>query len=124
MTGGKRYLWFPKLDYCCDCCDEAAGCGTLQPDWIKNSQNSYLGQVTTSTGVLADKWLVKGLQSNFWYQTPDTGAAVELDQSPDDVQWWNPEKWSTAPIPSSIFGLPTATCSQKCPLLSICTVAK
>ncbi|CAE7488218.1 unnamed protein product, partial [Symbiodinium sp. KB8] len=92
VTGGKRYLWYPQLQHCCFCCDDAAGCGTLVPDWIGNSDGSYQGQVRTPTGVLADKWLVKGLQSNYWYQTPVTGAAVGLDQQPNDVQWWNPER--------------------------------
>ena len=124
VTGGKRYLWYPQLQHCCFCCDDAAGCGTLVPDWIGNSDGSYQGQVRTPTGVLADKWLVKGLQSNYWYQTPVTGAAVGLDQQPNDVQWWNPERWTTQPIPSSIFALPSSTCSQKCALFSICTVAQ
>lgn len=122
VRNGTRYLSFPEIDYCCACCDESKGCGLVVPNWIGISNGSYVGRVTTSRGIEADKWLVKGLQSNYWYQTP-SGAAVELDQDPDDYQYFDPTKYSTAPINSATFDLPSEQCSSKCPLLSICTLA-
>ena len=93
----------------------------MVPNWIVNSNGSYVGRVTTSRGVEADKWLVKGLQSNYWYQSP-AGAPVELDQDSDDFQYFDPTKYSTAAIPSSTFDLPSQQCNTKCPL-SVCTFA-
>lgn len=123
VSNGTRYLWWPKLNDCCSCCDAAAGCGILRPDWIGRSNGTYEGRVTTAFGYVADKWLVKGLQSNYWYQTP-AGAPVELDQDPDDFQYFDPNKYSTGSIPSSTFDLPSPSCSSKCSLFSICTVAQ
>jgi hypothetical protein len=121
VRNGTRYLHYPEIDYCCACCNQAAGCGLVVPDWIQKSNGTYAGRVTTSRGVTADKWSIKGLQSNYWYQTP-AGAPVELDQDPDDYQYFDASKYSTAPIPASTFDLPSQQCTQKCPLFSICTL--
>ncbi len=34
VTNGIRYLVFPDLEFCCACCNAAAGCDILKPNWL------------------------------------------------------------------------------------------
>lgn len=56
VVGGVRYLIFPELDECCQCCTAAQGCGVLSPSWLQGAE--YGGQVTLR-GYEAHKWSVK-----------------------------------------------------------------
>eukprot|EP01004_Peranema_trichophorum_P008450 NODE_7205_length_800_cov_69.200886_g6597_i0.p1 GENE.NODE_7205_length_800_cov_69.200886_g6597_i0~~NODE_7205_length_800_cov_69.200886_g6597_i0.p1 ORF type:complete len:207 (-),score=29.45 NODE_7205_length_800_cov_69.200886_g6597_i0:122-742(-) len=120
VVNGTRWLNFPKLQKCCDCCDSEHGCGVVTPDWIVNSNATYLGRENSKKGVPSDKWDAKGLQSNYYYQSIADGSMAELFQSPNDDQVFDP--WTVGPLDSSLFDLPSY-CSGKCGGI-ICSVAR
>lgn len=41
VTGGIRYLYYPILKKCCQCCNNAQGCGVPAPTFMSNAE--YLG---------------------------------------------------------------------------------
>ncbi len=53
VVSGKRYMIFPKKEYCCYCCDSASGCGILKPTWLEGAQ--YEGVVDIN-GFQYQKW--------------------------------------------------------------------
>jgi hypothetical protein len=82
VLDGMRYLWWPQLSFCCKCCNSAAGCGVVVPNWMQLVNATYQGSMTVNTPNYngnADEWLAMGLQSNYWYQTADA-QPVELAQ--------------------------------------------
>ena len=75
---GKRYLDFPTKKYCCYCCNSTNGCGILKNDWLSTAD--YLG-IEKLSGVEFEKWGIKGLQQNYYYNTIDSKRIPrKLDQ--------------------------------------------
>ena len=65
VTGGVRYLFWPALGDCCSCCNDAAGCGIVLPNWVNADNGTYMGQKSVNTTYysgLVDSWLAKGIQ--------------------------------------------------------------
>ena len=123
VTEGKRYLWFPKKDYCCYCCDAAHGCGLVKPDWV--SAGEFSGFTPANDGTVLQKWEIKGLQSNFYYASADEAAVpYEIDQLPNDFIFYKPETYKLGITSSDVFNLPSkCTPDYTCPFISVCTAA-
>jgi hypothetical protein len=116
---GKRYLYFPKKDYCCYCCDSAHGCGILKPDWLSGAE--YTGKKTDSNGVSYNVWDKKGLQSNLYWAT-EAGIMAKIDQQPNDLQEYDVNTYKQAITDASVFNLPEkCNTNTKCPFVSVCT---
>eukprot|EP00775_Hariotina_reticulata_P005294 gene5294-5529_t len=116
VVGGQRYLIFPQLGQCCRCCDAAAGCGILDPNWLAEAE--YIGQVWMQ-GQLAYEWAIRGLQPNQYYATADEAAVpLQLDQQPNDYITFHPGSFSKGPLAPSTFHLPPGACQDRCPLTS------
>ncbi len=84
------------------------------------------------TGVVYE-WDQKGLQDNFYYETVVSGdgetaeshrVMVEINQVPDDIQYFDPATYTTK-FDQSVLDLP-AKCSIKktCSWLSTCTAVR
>ena len=94
----------------------------LRPDWLVNA--TFIGYNTTET-VKYQVWDIKGLQDNYYWQVDATQVPYVIDQRPDDKMVFNVGSYKKGPVDPSIFNLPSY-CSKtsKCPLLSVCTVAR
>ena len=61
-----RYLYYPDESDCCYCCNAAAGCGLLKPDWLNDAE--FKGNVTYTfqdgSTTEAYKWEKDGLQAS------------------------------------------------------------
>lgn len=124
VVDGLRYLAFPSLNYCCACCTAEDGCGIVKPDWLNNA--TFVGYNTTaSSSVQYQVWSIKGLQENIYWQENNTQAPYIIDQQPNDKMIFDVTTFKAGPIDPSVFALPSyCSKSQKCPLFSICTVAR
>jgi hypothetical protein len=123
VVGGLRYLVYPSKQYCCACCTSEQGCGILKPNWLANA--TFIGYNTTA-GITYQVWDEKGLQDNYYWQVNDTTQAPYIiDQRPNDIMQFDVSTFKTGPVDPSVFALPTY-CSKehKCPLVSVCTVAR
>ena len=120
VVEGKRYLNFPKKNYCCYCCDDAHGCGVLKPDWLSGA--TYKGKQSDANGVSYSVWDKPGLQSNLYWATEDKHILAKIDQQPDDLQEFDVNTFKDHITDPSVFDLP-ANCNPKdtCPFLSVCT---
>jgi hypothetical protein len=116
VTGGKRYLDFPKEKYCCFCCDDSHGCGVLDPAWMKTAVENGTEKIN---GTEYRKWDIKGLQDNFYYETMDEARVMrKLDQGSDDFMDFSVASRKTTVDPKQ-FELP-GYCNQTCGLTTIC----
>lgn len=126
VSAGERYLVFPDLSYCCKCCNDAQGCGIVSPDWMVQSNGTYLGRAPLTTPVwsgVADSWDVEGLQPNVWAQDK-AAAPVQLAMEPNDYFFYDPSTWvPNAPQPATLFAVPSY-CTGQCPLLSTCSFVR
>ncbi|CAF3142103.1 unnamed protein product [Rotaria socialis] len=122
VVNGLRYLVFPSLKSCCMCCTSESGCGVLSPNWLSNA--TFVGYNTTSTEKY-QVWNKKGLQNNFYWQVDSTQVPYIIDQEPNDLMVYDVTSFKKGAIDPSVFALPSY-CSkdQKCPFLSVCTVAR
>ena len=118
VTGGTRYLYFPKDKYCCNCCSAAHGCGITKPTWTATGE--FVGSHTDSKGVSYNEWNIQGGMKNIWGATTDN-KAYRLYQEPLSDMLWDVTTYSTDAIPSSVFDLPSKDCKHYCPFFSICT---
>lgn len=119
VVDGKRFLYFPKRDYCCYCCDSAHGCGVLKPDWLSGAV--YTGKRTDGNGVSYNVWDKKGLQSNLYWATED-GVMAKIDQQPNDLQEYDVNTYKESIADASVFNLPQkCNPNSKCPFVSVCT---
>jgi hypothetical protein len=62
VLNGTRYLVYPDLKFCCNCCDDAHGCGVIKPDFLSTAK--YL-----STTNEVNLWYLLGGQDNFYNET-------------------------------------------------------
>jgi len=122
VLDGDRYLIFPKLQSCCMCCTAEKGCGMLRPDWLSNA--TFIGYNTT-TSVKYQVWDKKGLQENYYWEVDETKVPYIIDERPNDLTVFDLASFKKGGIDPSVFALPTyCHKDHKCPLLSVCTVAR
>merc|ERR1712032_442572 len=118
---GMRYLYYPDDDECCACCDAAAGCGSVFPEWVTPAE--YLGAVHVDDLDLYS-WNVKGLSDNFYKETQ---GVEPLDRIPQRIDMGSISNMQFYPstflktIDPETFNLPEkCLAKKKCPLSSIC----
>ena len=113
-----RYLDFPELDYCCNCCDSAHGCGVLKPNWLEGAEAA--GTYKDEKGREVEIWSKKGLQDNLAHFIKESGIMTKIDMKPNDTQFYSPESFKTD-FDDSIFE-PPHRCQKntKCGRLSVC----
>lgn len=71
-----------------------------------------------------EKWDIKGLQDNYYYNTPDAKRVPRrLDQHPDDVMDFIMSSYKLSITNSSIFNLPSY-CTATCGLTTICATLR
>lgn len=113
VNGGMRYLLFPALHACCACCSVQAGCGVLADTWLDSA--AYQGEVQIRDQT-AHKWLIPGLQKNYWYATADAAQLpLELDQLPNDKQALDPSTFKPRAPPAEAFNIPEYCYGQHAP---------
>lgn len=123
VVEGKRYLNFPKKDYCCYCCDSAHGCGILKPDWLAGA--IFEGEKTDANGITYNVWNKKGLQNNYYWATKDQNILARIDQQPNDIQEFDVSTYKVTIDNPSIFDLPSkCSANVKCPIISVCTALR
>ena len=119
VSSGTRYLYFPSKKYCCNCCSAEHGCGIVKPTWT--TTGLYRFTHTDAKGVKFNEFDVKGNQSNFYDVTVTDNKPYRLFQDPLSDMLWDVNTYSTSPIPSTVFDLPSKDCKKYCPFFSICT---
>ena len=116
VTGGVRYLNFPKDGVCCKCCTDAGGCGILNADWLDAA--TFRGEDTVRIdrghSVKALKFEVDGLQSNFFWQRPNSDTPVRLLQSPNDDMLFSQDDFARGPVDDKVFELPPGCGERRC----------
>ena len=71
-----------------------------------------------------EKWDIKGLQDNFYYNTADAKRIPRrLNQQPDDLMDFNMASYKESITNSSIFTLPSY-CTATCGLTTICATIR
>lgn len=94
----------------------------LRPDWLVNA--TFIGYNTTES-VKYQVWDIKGLQDNYYWQVDATQVPYVIDQQPNDKMVFNVDTYKKGPVDASVFNLPSyCSKTEKCPLLSVCTVAR
>ena len=59
---------FPAKRYCCYCCNSEHGCGITRPDWLNEAKFNGTEKID---GEDFEKWEIKGLQENYYYNSQD-----------------------------------------------------
>ncbi len=113
---------FPKQNYCCFCCDSTHGCGILTRDWLITGGAKYNGTEQLDASGPYQKWEIKGLQENFYYNKNDTlQTPRRLYQVSDDLMDF--KNYKVGPVDSKVFELPSY-CTSKCGALTICATLR
>jgi hypothetical protein len=123
VVGGNRYLWFPQENYCCYCCNNTDGCGVLIPTWLSTA--TFQNVTEEEEWGNLDVWEINGLQSNYYYDIASNQIPYEINQTPNDVQYFNPATWQNSIADPNIFNLPSSQCNvgNTCSYFSVCTAA-
>ncbi len=109
---------FPEKKYCCFCCDSTHGCGIVTPDWLVKGGAVYNGTEQLDAKGPYQKWYIKGLQDNFYYNKDDSlKTPRKLVQGTDDTMDFT--NFRIGEIDDRKFALPSY-CTSKCGLLTIC----
>lgn len=83
-------------------------------------EGQYLGIEKLEDGESYEKWNIKGLQDNFYYNTRDSKRIPRrLDQHPNDVMDFELNSYYEGIKDSSVFTLPSY-CTATCGLTTIC----
>ena len=117
VRDGNRYMYFPEKNFCCNCCNDAKGCGVVKPEFVKMGEYQGVDKTMTPNGV---KYLVKGLQSNYYYETLE-GKPLRFYQEPLSDMTWDHSGYNEATIDSKVFDLPANGCDRSCGWVSICS---
>jgi len=112
---GVRWVIYPEKKSCCQCCHAANGCGILKPTWMSGAE--YLGEKSGEY-----KWNKPGLQANYYYETVKGRVLTQIDQVPNDVQYYDPDSFKlTIAQEEEVFRLPDyCVKGDKCSLFSTC----
>ncbi|XP_075264311.1 uncharacterized protein LOC142356249 [Convolutriloba macropyga] len=126
VVDGNRYLYYPEKEDCCFCCNAAAGCGVLKPDWLDGAK--FIGNVSFTlpdgSSTYVYKWEQDGLQSNYYFETTESNPVdrvmLEIEQDPNEFMYYDTDR--ALSVDSSKLELPSI-CSVKksCSTLSVCT---
>ena len=109
---------FPEKKYCCFCCDSTHGCGILLQDWLVKGGATYNGTEQLDSKGPYQKWYIKGLQDNYYYNKNDSlSTPRKLVQGSDDIMDFI--NYSEGKVDDSKFILPEY-CTSKCGLTTIC----
>ena len=124
ITGGRRYLYYPELKYCCFCCKDNNGCGMVYPNWFAGAEFKGLHSDSQWT---YNTWNAIGLQSNYVsqiYGGPYDGYTYKIYQDPESNMVFDPTSYKFDLDPS-VFDLPQGlNCQQFCPTISLCTAMR
>lgn len=86
VVDGNRFVYYPILNQCCYCCNDANGCGVLIPTWFSDAK--YI-DTEVHNGILSYKWLKKGNQNNFIWETtgnvPVQRQTIAINEDPGDI---------------------------------------
>lgn len=121
VNNGIRYLYYPQLQVCCNCCSDADGCGVVIPTWLQNA--TYMGSYLYNGTIPSYSWLLMGNDANIYTETSDPLPAnrqpLELNNGPTD-RFMLPGIWNTT-FSNTVFNVPTY-CNSKymCDSSSIC----
>lgn len=118
VNSGIRYLYYPALGVCCNCCTAADGCGILAPTWLSDAV--YLGTYAYNTTTQSYLW---NKQDRYYWETVDPTATNRVMLEMDDTianKWvFNPSR--TSDVPASVFNVPTyCQSSLLCDANSLC----
>lgn len=76
---GIRYIVYPSLQICCNCCSEEDGCGVPGPNWLQGA--TYQGQFNYDGTTPAYLWTQNGT-TVYWETvdpTPTNRLPLEID---------------------------------------------
>jgi hypothetical protein len=121
VVNGSRYLFYPKLDSCCYCCNETNGCGALEPDWFSRAKFTF---EEVHDGLSAYRWDLNGDQQSLVYETVGDVAVNRVTVAVDQQEYsyrinFGPRN---STVPQGVFELPTQ-CALGIPCLSAGCVA-
>jgi hypothetical protein len=119
-TDTWRYVIYPESKFCCRFCNTTEYCGIIAPTWLQENA-TYQGQRTIG-GKLCNGWMKQGGESNYAFFTADSlqQPCQYYEGYPSfDIgsNYWNftMSAFSTAPIPSATFAVPTGMgCENMC----------
>ena len=104
INSGIRYLYYPALGVCCNCCSASDGCGILAPTWLSDAV--YVGTYAYNTTTQAYLW--NKLDDYYWETidaTPTNRVMLEMDDGISKKWVFNPSR--TNDFPNSVFNVPT-----------------
>lgn len=104
VNSGIRYLYYPNLGVCCNCCSASDGCGILAPTWLNDSV--YLGSFDYNGTTPAYLW---NKIDRFYWETQDANPlnrqALELDDTINNKWVFTTPRYYS--FTSSVFNVPT-----------------
>lgn len=120
VVNGNRYLHFPKVNYCCKCCDASQGCGILRNDLVQKID--FRGQEVIKGGVKTNAWQVvdHGILKVFYQDL--NGKMVRIDEQGLSDMYYDMITYSEREIADDVFAVPSGNCNKYCPQFSFCTV--
>ena len=124
INNGIRYMVYPQLQICCNCCSDSDGCGIIKPTWLNGAQ--YLGQYLYGTpAVESYLWNQMGNSNNFYWETVDpvplNRVMLQLNNGGPDDEFIFPDGRFTD-FPTNIFNVPTYCQSNiMCDDTSVCS---
>jgi hypothetical protein len=112
VTGGVRYLVYPDLGVCCNCCTDQDGCGILKPNWLNNSM--FIGTVQFNDSISAYMWNQQGNSPNFYWETTDANPLNRqiLQLNNGEFEQYLPSANRSTAFDMSVFALPAYCNSQ------------
>ena len=123
VNNGIRYIVYPELQICCNCCSDADGCGILMPTWLQGA--TYLGQFLYTNGQESYLWDKQGNSNNFYWETVDptplNRVMLQLDNGgPNDSMVFTTGRITG--FSSNVFNVPTyCQSSIMCDSTSVCS---
>ena len=103
VVDNTRYMIYPDSNYCCNCCSAEQGCGIVKPNWLETATFSKVVDGKTEKN---NEWIIKGAQSNYYYETVSTGIPERFFQDPDDDMTWDATTYKETITDPSVFDLP------------------
>ncbi|OMJ76747.1 hypothetical protein SteCoe_23809 [Stentor coeruleus] len=123
VNNGIRYLIYPELQVCCNCCSASDGCGVVKPTWLQNA--TYTGTHMYNGTIPSYSWLTMSFEPVFYQETQDPAPLnrfpLEIDIGPSDkFMFASSNSWNTS-FSSNVFNVPTYCQSQyMCDSSSLC----
>jgi len=104
-AGQYRWIILPEFQTCCMMCSFADGCGALHPSWLSNA--TYQGPELVA-GVMCDKFMIQGINKNYWFQRQNDSVPAKLFNNPDPVDVWHYEsEFYKTSVPKGVFDIPS-----------------